>query len=118
MKTILACGSRDYKDSSAVHLVLMCEPHAQGWDDEPIRVIHGAYRGADWLAHSSAVDLGYKVTPFPADWKTHGASAGPKRNARMLDEKPDLVVAFGRGKGTDGCCREAERRGIPVKRFP
>lgn len=39
----------------------------------------------------------------------------------MLDEKPDLVVAFHdalhRSRGTKDCVEEAQRRGIPVRVF-
>lgn len=116
-KTILVCGSRDWRDRGAVHLVLMCEPNAQGWGDAPIKIIHGDARGADQMAHASAVDLGYEVEAFPAEWEKYGKYAGPHRNRLMLDEKPDLVVAFGHGRGTDDTVGEAERRGIPVRRF-
>lgn len=116
-RTILACGSREWRDRNAVRLVLMCEPHAQGWDDQPITVITGGARGADSFAASAAMDMGYECIVIPADWETHGRAAGPIRNRQMLDRHPDLVVAFGQGRGTDDCVREAERRGIPVKRF-
>lgn len=116
-RTILVCGSREWRDRNAVYLVLMCEPHHQGWCDAPIRVIHGDARGADQFAHMSAGELGYEVKAFPARWDEHGKAAGPIRNREMLDENPDLVVAFGRGRGTDDTVREAEKRGIPVRRF-
>jgi hypothetical protein len=116
-KTILACGSREWRDSSAVHLVLMCEPHQQGWDEHRIRVLHGDARGADRMAAASAIQLGYDVVAFPADWETHGKRAGILRNLQMLDERPDLVVAFGDGRGTSHTVGEAEKRGIPVRRF-
>ena len=116
-KTILVCGSREWRDRNAVHLVLMCEPNHQGWGDAPIRIIHGACRGADEFAEQSAKDLGYEVQWFRADWSKHGKAAGPIRNRQMLDEQPDLVVAFGQGKGTNDTVTEAERRGIPVRRF-
>ena len=116
MKTILVCGSREWEDYTVVYIELLREVIAQGWADVPIRVIHGACRGADRLAAIAAHGLGYEVTPFPADW-SRGRRAGPERNARMLDENPDLVIAFGHGRGTDGMVRMAERRGVPVRRF-
>ena len=114
-RTILVCGSREWRDRDAVHLVLMCEPHRRGWGQDELRIIHGACRGADTFAAESAKDLGYEVQPFPADW-SRGKRAGPERNLRMLDECPDLVIAFGRGKGTDGTVQAAETRGIRVMR--
>jgi hypothetical protein len=117
MRKLLVCGSREWRDRNAVHLVLMCEPNHQGWGDSPVTVIHGGARGADSFADQSARDLGYDVKVFPADWDKHGRAAGPIRNRQMLDEQPDLVVAFGQGRGTNDTVGEAERRGIPVRRF-
>lgn len=114
----MVCGSREWRDRGAVHLVLMCEPRQRGWDPtEPITIIHGAARGADTFADESARDLGYAVKAFPADWERHGRAAGPIRNVEMLKENPDLVIAFGQGRGTNHTVKEAEHRGIPVKRF-
>jgi hypothetical protein len=118
VKTILVCGSREWRDAGAVRLVLLCEPNRRGWEgsDQPFRVIHGGCRGADRIADGAARELGYVVQEFPADW-ARGKRAGPERNARMLDEHPDLVIAFGRGRGTDGTVAMAEARGIPVLRI-
>ena len=50
---------------------------------------------------------------FPADWQKHGKRAGPIRNALMLAEgKPDLVIGFAGGKGTDDMLRKAFRSGV------
>ena len=44
-----------------------------------------------------------------------GRKAGPIRNQRMLDEgKPDLVVAFPGGKGTNGMIDLARNAGVRV----
>lgn len=58
------------------------------------------------------------VRVFKADWDKHGKAAGPIRNQQMLDEgKPDLVLAFAGGKGTDDMCRRARAAGVEVRRF-
>ena len=49
---------------------------------------------------------------MPADWTKHGKAAGPIRNQKMLDECPDLVVAFPGGKGTADMVRRAMKAGI------
>ncbi len=56
-------------------------------------ILHGGARGADQLASRIAARLGYAVEVYEADWST-GRRAGPDRNLRMLDAKPDLVLAF------------------------
>lgn len=85
--------------------------------DEPT-IIHGAARGADTLAGEEALDLGFWVQRFPADWKRHGRGAGFKRNLEMLDRDPDLVIAFGQGRGTNHTVSKAQERGIVVRRIP
>ena len=80
-------------------------------------VIHGGARGADGEAGYWARRNMVPEERFNADWKAHGKAAGPIRNQRMIDEaKPDLVVAFPGGKGTEDMVSRAERAGIPVIR--
>ena len=58
---------------------------------------------------------------FPADWKTYGKKAGHIRNQQMLDQNPDLVVAFhpdtGITPGTRDMVTRANAKGTPVKIF-
>ena len=80
-------------------------------------VIHGAARGVDTQAMIAAQTLpGVKHLPFQADWNAHGRAAGPIRNKRMLMEgKPDLVVAFPGGRGTENMKKQAKDAGVPVR---
>lgn len=80
-------------------------------------VIHGAARGVDEQAMIAAQTLpGVKHLPFAADWNKHGRAAGPIRNKRMLDEgKPDFVVAFPGGRGTDNMISQAHAAGVEVR---
>jgi len=111
MYAVLVCGGRDYSDRKRLFEVLDAH-HAAS----PIEVlIEGGANGADRLAASWA-DLNYvaKMT-FPADWITHGRAAGPIRNKQMLDEgKPDLVLAFPGGNGTQNMIRQAQKAGVTV----
>ena len=78
---------------------------------------HGGASGADTLAGRWAEENEIPVTVFEADWKGHGKSAGPVRNRRMLEEfRPDFVIAFPGGAGTENCVRFAHQRGILVVR--
>jgi len=81
-------------------------------------VIEGEYRGADQIAKSVALELGFEVEPYVADWAKMGLRAGPARNKRMLEEgRPDLVVAFHdhlmASKGTKNMVAQAEAAGVP-----
>lgn len=82
-------------------------------------IIEGEARGADTLAREVAEELGIPVKKFPADWDKHGKAAGPIRNIQMLDEKPDLVIAFhdnlALSRGTKHTVTEANKRRIPVR---
>lgn len=87
-------------------------------------ILHGACRGADLLAARMALAMNetgekaFIVRPFQANWRKYGKAAGPIRNRKMLDEKPDLVIAFhadlSRSRGTKDCVEEALRRGLKV----
>jgi hypothetical protein len=80
-------------------------------------VLEGEAPGADRIGRLVAEYLGFTVRKFPADWKRYGRRAGILRNLEMLDETPDVVVAFQlRGsRGTQHTIDEARRRGIPVE---
>lgn len=84
---VLVCGSRHFNNYE-----LMKETLDAYRIDE---IIHGGARGADTLAGRYGDEASIPVQVFPADWDTHGRSAGPIRNRRMLEEGHlDLVVAF------------------------
>ena len=109
---VLVCGDRNWTDKSLIHEHLSSITNLE-------LVIEGAARGADRLAGQVASEMGVPVQEFPADWDTFGKAAGPIRNRKMLDLKPDLVVAFysdiSKSKGTKDCIFEANRRGIEVR---
>lgn len=116
IRRILVCGSRDYTNRERVRAVL--DEYIRGWPHkhDAFEVIHGAARGADTLAGEEALDLGFWVRAVPAQWRRYDKRAGIIRNRTMLDLEPDLVIAFGDGRGTSDTVAEAERRGIPVRR--
>lgn len=118
--TILVCGSRTWTDERVIREALDARmPYDALADDQLPTVMHGNARGADRIAADVAVDLGFWVQAFPADWKRHGKAAGPIRNRQMLDAEPDVVLAFQvrNSRGTQDTVDEALRRGIPVYVF-
>lgn len=109
---VLICGGRDFEDYDTMKTVLSALQVERG---QFTLVIHGAARGADTYAGEYARRHQIPVKAFPADWRAHGKSAGPIRNRQMLEEgKPDLVVAFPGGKGTENMVRTARSAGIEV----
>lgn len=109
---ILVCGGRDYSDRDQFEVVIndIASRNRIG------RIIQGGASGADAIAREWCVKWRYSYENFPADWKTHGRSAGPIRNQQMIDEgRPDIVIAFPGGRGTVDMIRRAKKAGIPVR---
>jgi hypothetical protein len=86
------------------------------WLPVDIEIIQGGATGADKSAYDWAVVNFAQCREYPADWGKHGNAAGPIRNQQMLDkEKPDLVLAFPGGYGTQDMLKRAERGGYTIK---
>ncbi len=106
---VLVCGSRDWQDEDRI-LDEITEAGAT-------EIITGDCRGADKLALKCAARLGLPAKMFPALWGRHGKAAGPSRNQEMVDEKPDVCLAFvlPGSRGTWDTVNRCKRAGIPVK---
>ena len=109
---VLVCGDRHWNDAKVMQSRLDELP-------EDTIIIEGEAPGADSMARDYAKSHGMEFMAFPADWDGLGRKAGPIRNRQMLDEKPDLVIAFHKklseSKGTMDTVMEANRRGIKVE---
>jgi hypothetical protein len=103
---LLVCGGRDFDDYPMVCAYLGQIPNAD-------LVIQGGARGADALAKRWARENGIHCAQIDAMWEA-GRRGGPARNHAMLLLKPDAVVAFPGGRGTDHMKSIARAAGIPV----
>lgn len=110
---ILACGSRNVEAFACFDW--WCDRLSSVPSDST--VISGGARGVDTFAHRAAKSRGLRTQTFRADWKKHGRRAGIIRNLQMLDEQPDLVIAYwdGLSHGTQHTIHAAQTRGIPVE---
>jgi hypothetical protein len=107
---LLVFGGRDYSDEAKVFAVLD-KVHAK----RPVTMlIEGGADGADWLGGQWAKSREVPRLIVYARWKTEGRSAGPKRNARMIEHKPDGAVQFPGGVGTADMRRRCDEAGIRV----
>jgi hypothetical protein len=121
---ILVCGGRYFYKYSLLKQTLteILDDIWQEDEDIGVTFIEGGAGGADFLTKVFALDeMSWLNHPkvlhqqFPAEWKTYGKSAGMIRNQKMLDEgKPDLVVAFPGGSGTDDMIRRSKKANIKV----
>lgn len=108
---VIVCGGRDYQDRERVFSTLD-EIHAE----TPITMlIQGGAKGADDLAFRWGMHVkgGHmELLTVHAEWEKYGRRAGPIRNAQMLEEKPDLVIAFPGGRGTANMIRQTLDAGV------
>lgn len=112
---VLVTGGRDYSDRDAIFSELDAL-HAK----EPgiTLLVNGGASGADKWARDWAEARRVACDTYPADWKRWGRSAGPRRNQFMLIAgKPDLVLAFPGGDGTQDMVRRALSAGVQVQRY-
>jgi hypothetical protein len=106
---VVVTGGRDFSDSDLMEDVLKQFPITA--------LAHGGATGADALAGDYAAGHGIRVAVYKADWDKHGRAAGPIRNRFMLENfKPNLVVVFPGGRGTQNCYETAVQLGIETYR--
>ena len=111
---VIVCGSRDW--SSDKDRVIR-----ERLFDLPCNtiIVEGGCDGVDTMARNLALNMGFEVVTFWAAWKKYGLSAGPRRNIKMLDTGPGLVIAFhndlSKSKGTKHILGEARNRGIETE---
>lgn len=114
----LVCGGRDFglnpEEKHFVYLWLDILISFEKYDI--IEVIHGAAKGVDSLVGNWCEDKNIACTEFPAEWNKYRKAAGYIRNKQMLDEgKPDWVIAFPGGKGTQMMINLAKKNKTKVK---
>jgi hypothetical protein len=105
---VLVTGGRSFSNRTLLFAVLD-GLHA---DHVFTTLIHGGASGADRMAGEWAASRCIPVEAYPADWQKYGRAAGPIRNQRMIDRKPDMVVAFPGGRGTADMVRRVRQTGI------
>lgn len=107
---VLVCGGRYFDNYAFLKATLSLLP------PDPDRIFcHGGATGADSLVTLFCLEEGSPCEIIRADWEKHGKAAGPIRNQQMLDEfKPDVVIAFPGGRGTQNMISLARKAGVEV----
>lgn len=113
----LICGGRDFGNDNDewwfIHETLNRLITYDKYDY--IVMMHGAARGVDSIAGEWAEFVGIPCVEFPAEWDKYGKSAGYRRNRQMLEEgKPDWVIAFPGGRGTEMMVDLAKKAKVKV----
>lgn len=84
---------------------------------QPLIIIQGDGGNTDRFAKEWGEANRVHVATVPAYWgKPFFNSAGPRRNQAMSLLRPDLVLAFPGGRGTNGMVKIAKSQGIQVIR--
>lgn len=132
---ILVTGSRRWDRSDRIEAVLKCVRDQEAFADAVL--VHGGARGVDLMAAAAWIALGGTAVAYKARWsqcsracppnhlkqgsggRWYCPTAGHRRNARMVDDGADLILAFSRDNsaGTNDCVRRAQAAGIPVLLF-
>lgn len=117
MPKILICGSRYLVNNKNNRKII--RKYLKQYDKKDTTIIHGNCIGADIISGSVARKMGFNnIQKFPADWKKYGYSAGPIRNKLMLDQNPDLVIAFhnniDNSKGTKHMVKISREKNVKV----
>ena len=109
---ILVCGGRNFKDRDYIYSVL------DSYKDHVTEMCQGYADGADRIALMWANVNKVTCRSYPADWETYGKSAGYIRNRNMLKLfKPDLVIAFPGGSGTEDMMMAARGADLEVRTY-
>jgi hypothetical protein len=78
-------------------------------------VVSGGASGVDSRGEKWAEAYKIPLKVFPADWATHGKSAGPIRNRAMAEYADALIAVWdGKSRGTANMVQAAFLRGLKV----
>jgi hypothetical protein len=109
MRVIIA-GGRNFDN-----FPLLREVCTKEFGNMSIEIVSGGAPGADHLGELFALEMGYSVTKFPADWKKYGAKAGPIRNREMAEYAQTLIAFWdGKSRGTKNMIDIAQKKNLHV----
>ena len=115
IKRVVVAGCRDFTNyQQAKDYIDFCISNIR--KENNIIIISGGARGSDKLGEQYALDNGFKIERYLADWDTYGKSAGIIRNKKMA-EISDYVICFwdGKSRGTKSMIDYAKQFNKPLK---
>jgi predicted Rossmann fold nucleotide-binding protein DprA/Smf involved in DNA uptake len=105
------CGSRDldFNINTILRLIVECKISTI------TEVVSGGASGIDKSAKDFAEEYVGYYKEFPADWKKHGKSAGPRRNQQIAAYSDGLLVIWdGNSRGSKNCKEEFLKLNKPI----
>lgn len=115
IKRIVIAGCRNYENySEAKKFIDICISNIK--KENEIIILSGGCSGADKIGERYALENGYKIELYKAEWNKYGRSAGPKRN-EVMAKKCNYVILFwdGKSRGTKSMLEYAKRENKPVR---
>ena len=84
-------------------------------DTHKVIIVSGHAAGADALGEVYALERGFALETYPADW-SRGRMAGPLRNEKMTRVADALIALWdGQSRGIKNMIDLANMKGIPVR---
>jgi len=114
--SIVVAGGRTFNDYELMQSKLDQILQDKTQQGVIITIISGTAGGADKMGEKYAKDRGLNLKLMPAQWDTHGRSAGYRRNWAMA-QVADAVVVFwdGTSKGSKHMADIAKLSNLPLR---
>ena len=113
---IIIAGGRSFSDYKLLKDKLdyyLRDKVRQGYE---IIIISGTANGADKLGERYAMERGYKIERYPADWNKYKKAAGYRRNVQMSEVANACVVFWdGISPGSKHMIDIATNKGLPLR---
>ena len=112
---IVIAGCRNYNNyDEAKEYIDFCIREIK--KNNTIVILSGGCRGADAIGERYAIENGYEIRKFVADWDKYGKAAGPIRNEQMAKDA-DYIICFWdyKSRGTKSMIENAKKYSKPYK---
>jgi len=97
---LIVAGSRDW-DNEKLALNSIVDFQNKYAKERHLHIISGTARGADQMGEEIAQRFHLPLTRMPADWDTHGKSAGYQRNEQMAAKADGALILWdGQSRGS------------------
>lgn len=116
MHKIIIAGGRDFSDYELLRS--KCDLYLKNLisSNNDIEIVSGTANGADKLGEKYAMEKGFSIKRFPADWLNLGKRAGYLRNKQMAEYADFLIACWdGNSRGTGHMIDLAKANGLPVR---